>query len=479
MNANEVSLKKLFTYTSSVYDIDGNFKGVNRKNFRAKTKASTVAKSIFSSIMCGYGSINELINVNKHKSTRLNTLYRKCEYVPKMHGLRDCIMDTNYKQIEEMNHSVVKKLKENKVFRNNKVDGLTVMAWDGVDLNETKKNIVGLPEKEYEEEIRKYIKYLFAMNVGPNANILANAKILVETGKTITKRGKERAKAIGETKLFEEMWEETENLTGRQIDVHVFDALYLNQSVMNLVNEAGKKFVIRLKNEKLNIYKDAEGLFSKREADEKYEIIEQISTKKIKYSREAKKKDKVKKKRRLEKRELSEEKLGESRVIEVRSQEKKNSTVKIIESEKVIIRKEVWYDEFEIAGYKGKVRVIKSKEISIKNGKEAVQEIYVVTNMLEHSKETILKIMHLRWNIENCGFRTLKQRYNLEHIFIGEMNSINYIVQMIILAFNLFELYTKIRLKERIIATWEIITRIVEQQYQNDKELCLHFSNSG
>ncbi len=50
---------------------------------------------------------------------------------------------------------------------------------------------------------------------------------------------------------------------------------------------------------------------------------------------------------------------------------------------------------------------------------------------------------------------------------------------MIILAFNLFELYTKIRLKERIIATWEIITRIVEQQYQNDKELYLHFNNSG
>ena len=51
--------------------------------------------------------------------------------------------------------------------------------------------------------------------------------------------------------------------------------------------------------------------------------------------------------------------------------------------------------------------------------------------MLNYSEETILKIMHLRWNIENCGFRTLKQRYNLEHIYIGNINSINYIVQMI------------------------------------------------
>lgn len=96
---------------------------------------------------------------------------------------------------------------------------------------------------------------------------------------------------------------------------------------------------------------------------------------------------------------------------------------------------------FEITGYKEKVKVVKAKEIK-SNGKN--QEIRVVTNMLSHDEETILKIMHIRWNIENCGFRTLKQRYKLEHIYIGELNSINYMVQMIFLVFNLLELYMKI-----------------------------------
>ena len=87
--------------------------------------------------------------------------------------------------------------------------------------------------------------------------------------------------------------------------------------------------------------------------------------------------------------------------------------------------------------------------------------------MLEHARSTIIKIMHLRWNIENCRFRKLKQQYKLEHIFIGDFNSINYIFQMIILVNNLLELYLKIRLKEVIELTYIMINKIFEKQFQN------------
>lgn len=39
--------------------------------------------------------------------------------------------------------------------------------------------------------------------------------------------------------------------------------------------------------------------------------------------------------------------------------------------------------------------------------------------MINHDDKLILKIMHLRWNIENNGFRTLKQQFHVNHIFIG------------------------------------------------------------
>lgn len=468
--ANEIALKKLLTYTSSVYDIQGNFKGLKRENCNSKVKASTAGKMLFAGLMSNQRSIYKLNSVNNHKTTSLKMLFKQGEYIPKMHGLRDAIKDTDYHQIEEMNHSVIKKAKENKVFRKNKIDGLTVMAWDGVELNETNKNIEGLPEREYEDigEIRKYIKYTCGMNVGPLANIMVISRQHLETEKIKTKSGKERSKTDGETTMFQNLWEESEKLIGGVVDVHVFDALYLNQNVMNLINGAGKYFVIRLKDEKRDIYKDSEGLFKNRSADKKYEIVEKIIVRETKYSKEAKKKDKIKTKIIKEKRELTEEKLGEKKLLEERTIIKKNSKVKEKIYQRVVTRKEVWSDIFEITGYEGKVKVVKSIE-RYSNGK--VQELHVVTNMLNHDEETILKIMHLRWNIENCGFRAIKQRYNLEHIYIGDINSINYIVQMIFLVFNLLELYMKMRLKEKVDLTWDMIAKIFERELHSDRSL--------
>lgn len=54
-------------------------------------------------------------------------------------------------------------------------------------------------------------------------------------------------------------------------------------------------------------------------------------------------------------------------------------------------RKEVWDDVFELTGYDKGVRVVRSLETNYNNGKESVQELYVVTNMLNHDVETILK----------------------------------------------------------------------------------------
>ena len=122
---------------------------------------------------------------------------------------------------------------------------------------------------------------------------------------------------------------------------------------------------------------------------------------------------------------------------------------------------------FEYSNYKNKLRIIRSMENYKSDNKIKTQEVYIATNMLEHERSTIIKIMHLRWNIENCGFRKLKQQYKLDHIFIGDFNSINYIFQMIILVNNLLELYLKIRLKEVIELTYVMINKIFEKQFQN------------
>lgn len=477
---NDISLNGLITYTNSVYDIEKKFKGLNRNNSNADTKASTIAKTLFASSLCGYKSINALNEINNNKKLDLRMLYKKTETAPKTHGIRDGVIDTNYQQLVSINRDVILKAKENKVFRKNIVDGLCVMAWDGVELNETNKDINGLPEREHKDgNITKYIKYLIGMNVGERANIIVTSKQLLETETITTINGKERAKTIGETKAFENIWEDTEKLIGRVIDVHVFDALYLNQNITKLIDKANKYFVIRLKDENRMIYADAEGLFKTRQPDYKYEIVEITTVKDIKYSCLAKKKDTVKTKVKREKREISSGKLGEKILVDEYIQNKKNSTIKVKVYERIVTRKEVWSDNFELTGYEKPVRVVRSMETTYENGKEMVQEIYVVTNMMNHDVETILKIMHLRWNIENCGFRTLKQRYNINHIYIGNLNAINYIVQMIFLVFNLLELYTKFRLKIELDISWTTVFKIFERELHSDKRLIKLFNPSG
>ena len=82
------------------------------------------------------------------------------------------------------------------------------MGWDGVELNETNKDITGLSEREHDKnDVRKYVKYLVGMNIGEKANIIVTSTQLLEV---------------------ESIWSDTEKLMGRVIDVHALDALYLN-----------------------------------------------------------------------------------------------------------------------------------------------------------------------------------------------------------------------------------------------------------
>ena len=475
---NDISLNKLITYTNSVYDLDKKFNSLRRKNknnfkgAKVKTKANTGAKMMMLSCLCYHDSINELNTTTHNKYTSLKNFFHEKEYIPKTHALRDCIIETDYHQLEDINFDVINKAKENKFFKKNLVDGLCVCAWDGVELHETTKDIINLPEREHENgEIKKYIKYLCAMNVGPRANIIIATKQMTEKEKITSKSGKEKAKTFGETTLMSELIPIVEERIGRFIDVHVMDALYLNVNIMKEINKREQYFVIRMKDDSKIIYQDARGLFERSKSKYKYEIVEIIEEISVKYSKKAKHKDYSKTKRRTKERQVTDKKIGEKYYIDTKEIHKKNSIKTIKIYERIIKKIEVWDDEFEYSTYGKPVRVTRSLEKYWYEGNVHEQELYITTNMLNHNVRTIIKIMHIRWHIENNGFRKLKQQYNLEHIFIGEFNAINYIVQMILLVSNLVELYFKIRLKQNIKYTHIMLKKIFEKQIQTTERI--------
>lgn len=456
-----IKLANLLTYANNVYQIGEKINSLERKNANSKIKASTGVKTVFAGIMCQNRSINEMMET-VHTVGNLKHIYAPNEIIGKTHGLRDCLIDTPSEQVKRINEDLIKKVKENKYFRKNEIDGLSVIAADGVEEFETNKEIEGLPERKHKNErVTKYYKTLGIMSIGENKQIMLgleelqakeseeiNKKIEEEKkGKRITEeRIKEKIKAEGEVTVLKRMIPKIEKRIGRTFDVIVLDALFANAPVLNSIKENGLDAVIRFKEERREIYKDAMGMFEKRGPDLEFEIIEKRQKVKTKYSKESHKKDKQKTKVKEEEREISEREIGKT---EEKTRKRVNEGKKqkeIIETEKVLKRVQVWSDEFEIKNYEyGKVRFIRYEE-ELAQGKH--QTILVVTTLLNQDLRTILKIMHGRWQIENNGFRVLKDRYNLDHCYVGEINAIRLINEIIMLVYNLVNLYINVRTKK-------------------------------
>lgn len=486
MIAKEVNINKYFNYTNSVYEVDKKVNRVCRNNYKkegkgrkTQCKGSTGLKVAMLGAICFNRSVNETIGTIHHCETNMYNFFEKSEYIPKTHGFRDCVVDTDYHEIKRISDEILEKMKRNKIFRKNAIDGLTVVAWDGVELKETEKDIANLPEREHSDNnIKKYIKYECAMNIGEKANILIDEKQMTETEKVRNEKGKEKAKTFGETTAFSEMLPEVERKIGT-IDVHVLDGLYLNKNIMNQIAENRSYFVVRLKEERRLVYKDSEGLFQKEEPKMEYEEVEITKEIKKEYSKAAKRKDEEKIKKRVITRAITKGKLGKRKEVGTKVSRKKNSIVTTKTSEKILRKVKAWSNEFEYPEYVGqKVRVIKTEETYINKGKECKQEVRVVTNMFGHKIETIVKIMHRRWRIENNGFRHLKQKYKINHIFIGNQNAINYMFQVIKLVSNLMEVYMKIRIKDEVKETYILLKKIFERQIQNTKDIWKYLCDS-
>lgn len=75
------------------------------------------------------------------------------------------------------------------------------------------------------------------------------------------------------------------------------------------------------------------------------------------------------------------------------------------------------------------------------NEKEEEKEIYVVCTDTNFNERTINKIIHSRWGIENEGFNELKNGWNMKHCYIADEKAIDVVLQMIIMSYNIWELY--------------------------------------
>jgi len=197
--------------------------------------------------------------------------------------------------------------------------------------------------------------------------------------------GKDEGEMTGVKRLLERLRRQHHHFA----DVIVADALYMNAPFINLVRRLGMYSVIRAKNERLTIVQDALGLFKNRPENKVFTH-------------------------------------GKKQVA-------------------------VWDEEhFKMNGCEENIRFLKFVETwATPKGKEETRQVWCVTTMPKDiDAETVWLIMHKRWDIENNGFRMLKTYFHADHCYVHGEGADEKILLLIMLAFNLMELFMFRRLKD-------------------------------
>lgn len=179
-------------------------------------------------------------------------------------------------------------------------------------------------------------------------------------------------------------------------DIVVVDAGFAKAPFINHLCSKNIHLVVRLKDERMHIVKDAKGIFSRQVAAKKW-------------------------------------------------REDKSATTHVEVS--------AW-DEEQFNSWEGAekpLRVVKIKEVrhgyAIIGGKrrEAIEKIEILAattlSKNEAPPELIREIIHRRWEIENTGYHELKGNWNMEHGFIHQEVAFQVILWFMFLAINLFRLF--------------------------------------
>ena len=443
-----MNLTNLLDYGNSIYNLGENINSLGRKNKETDTKPSTAVKMLMMGFLSKRGSINRVQKaIFESKENKLKGVFYKGEFIPKTHALRDAVDDINYEQVSNIHFNMLETMKKNKVFENHKYRGSGVAIIDGVESFETHKDIEGLHIRNHKNEKQgHYYKSLGIMYLADDVEIMLDLVPFEKHEVEDDKEHNDKIKSEGEITVLKRI---VKDLKPYNINIAVLDCMFANVPCLNEVKKNGIEAIVKLTDTRRVIYKDAQGLFKSQEAKQEYEIVEKEEIKKIKYSKESKKKNETK----IEKYEIIREKTNkkQNEIVIVKDKiisHPKKEVHKIVK-EKVIKRVKIYSDIFDLDSYEyGQVRVLKVEETFKEKGKEETKEMYIITTLIDEDLEFIVDLMHRRWNIELKGFRKLKSRYNMKHLFIGTNNAIRLIHYLIIIIFNLIEMYFNVRTRK-------------------------------
>ena len=370
-------LKQIFTYINKVYDVGGKINSLKNKN-QSPVKISTISFIVLFSFMLQIRSFNRLEHMLKRN--KFKKFLPKKTKMPYVDAVRRSLSDFDQDGLLKFHNHIVKTTIENKVFRNGTIDSLKAVAIDGTELFESTKKCC---DKCLTRNDKNGIKHYFhtsivCATIGSDPHIILGQEMLEPKKDSPNKN---EGEITGAKRLIKKLYKEFHHFA----DIIVADALYCKSTWIKEVLSIGMDAVIRVKDERLHIVKDALALFKCREPNKEW-IIKKGS--------------------------------------------KKYTIVKAWDE-----------DNFEMPDSSVKVRFIKFIEEIHAGDKIEFKEAWIITTNKFVPVETLWKIMHNRWHIENNAFHQLKTEWHLDHCFLHSPTGVETVLMFIIIAFNLMQLY--------------------------------------
>lgn len=370
-------LNQMLNYFSKVYHLREKIKTIKDGRINPQIDMVTISFIVLMGFMLQVPSFNRLEKwIKKNKFKKL--LPRKSR-MPSIDTVTDSLGKVDLDSLEGFNKDIVKTAINNKVFRYGTIEGYKVAAIDGVELFEsTKKHCKSCLTREHSDGIHYFHRSVVCMTVGSDPHIILGQEML-EPKKDGS--NKDEGELAAGKRLINNLYNDYKHFA----DIIVADALYMKSTWIQELLDLGIDSVIRAKDERLHVVKDALGIFKSREADNKWIV-----------SRDS------------------------NETIEVKAWDE---------------------DDFEMTNLDHKIRFVKFLEKITTGDKVEFKEVWIVTTNKNIDNKTLWKIIHSRWHIENNGFHQLKCQWNLKHCYFHSPTGIEAVMMFIITAFNLMQLF--------------------------------------
>lgn len=375
---NKSYLKQMLTYINKVYDMGEKINTLEDKRIKFSVKNSTITFVVLFGFMLQIRSFNRL----EHwlEKGKFKKVVPKNTKMPRIDAVRRCLSNFDLDGLKDIHSHIVKTAIENKVFRNGTIDGLKVVAIDGVELFESTKKCCDncLSRKHKDGTTHYFHRAVVCATVGSDPHIILGQEML-EPKKDSS--DKDEGETTGAKRLINNLYKKHHHFA----DIIVADALFCKSTWIKEVLSIGMNAVVRVKDERLHIVKDALALFKCREANKEWFV-----------------------------------KQGNNKYTKIKAWDE---------------------DNFEMTDASIKVRFIRFLEEIHTGDRIEIKEGWIITTDKFTSAQTLWKIMHKRWDIENNAFHQLKTEWHLDHCFLHSPTGVETVLMFIIIAFNLMQLY--------------------------------------